>query len=52
MAPDSLEFGAPACLYCHERTGSPLGYIGFTQKSTVLAEAVEKAPCHKGIATR
>jgi hypothetical protein len=52
LPPDSLECGAAACLYCHERTNSPLGYIGFVQKSTALAEALEKAPSHTGIGTR
>lgn len=43
----SLEVGAPACLYCHERTGAAMGYIGFAQRSTALAHAVAEAEEHR-----
>jgi len=39
----SMESGAKACIVCHERTGQPVGYIGFAQRSTVLAQAVDQA---------
>lgn len=48
----SLEVGAPACLYCHERTGAALGHIGFAQRSNALANAIEASAQHAGIMQR
>lgn len=48
----SLESGAKACIMCHERTGQPLGYIGFAQRSTVLAQAIEQAPRNAALQKR
>lgn len=47
-----LEAGAPACLYCHERTGSALAYIGFAQRSNALAHAIADSPSHARLAQR
>eukprot|EP00624_Nannochloropsis_granulata_P007659 evm.model.NODE_8908_length_28186_cov_23.573193.9 len=48
----SLETGAPACLYCHERTGAALAHIGFAQRSNALAQAIVDAPAQGGLGQR
>ena len=49
---ESLESGAPKCLFCHERTGSPLGYVGLAQRSTALANAVASLDEHTRLRQR
>lgn len=48
----SLEKGAPACLYCHERTGAALAHIGFAQRSNALGQAIVDAPAQEGLRQR
>lgn len=46
---DGRENGEPVCLYCHERTGAMMGWVGYVQRSNVLGNALVREWAGTGV---